>query len=277
MVDLGSLHYKLAPGFAPQVIRAQASCKYTFAPMTSAPAAPVDTTDASSTAAGPADGSASAVTLHTQQPQQVHKFTDVLLKAVLHPSVQAVTGTQLLVQLPPAALKPAPGHIAAAASGSPAVAASYEQPQFKPAAQWNAQRSQILWAVPDTPVQAKPAAAAASAAGAPPVPPTSPASSSVDGALVPGKAGEFKARVPVAGGLTAPDAAPYSAIQPLPLQVRLSLPGAALCTMALEPEPAAAAAAVAPSGASGEQPSVRISVTGVASKAQSRVTAMYRP
>lgn len=263
-LDLGSIHYRLAPGFAPQVIKAQASCKYTFAlaapspvagPGASEPGALPHAAEAAKGASedAPAE-SAPTADAPSPQPQQqyVHRFTDVLLKAVVHPAAQAVTGAQLLVQLPTPGLKPQPG-------GEPPPAhAAYEAPQFKPAAQWNAGRAQMLWAVADAPAGPADAALATSASF-----------------LVPGKPCEFKARVPVSHGLAVADPAPYAPIAALPLQVRLTLPGSVLGPVALEP---LTTDAPQPQSVSGSQvpEAVSVKIVGVVAKAQSRLTATYK-
>jgi hypothetical protein len=270
--ELGTLHYKLAPGFAPpQVVRAQASCKYTFVPAL-APAAAPAAADQPATAEDGAQSQPPAQPATPQhQQQQVHRFTDVLLKAVVHPSVAGIApGAQLLVQLPPPALKPphsGGGAHAAAASPAPTKAAAYEAPQMRPSGQWNAQRAQILWAVTDASAAAAAAgggadsAAAAAAAAA-----NGPATTATH--LVPGKPCEWKARVPVAHGLRLDDAASFAAIVALPLQVRLSLPGAALAPVVIEP-------ITDGDGAATDAP-LRLTLAGVATKAQSRLTALYR-
>ena len=276
-LELGSLHYKVAPSFTPQVLKAAASCKYTFV---AAPAV------AAAAAAAPVEGEGGEEEgrVPPQQRHQ-HRFTDVLVKLVVHPAVAAVTGAQLLVQLPPPTLKvlapPPPGGggggsggAGAPATTAPAAAcAAYEPPQSKPPAQWNAQRGQLLWSVADG---AAAAAGGSGGGGGAHAPSSSPPE--LPQLLAPGVPSEFKARVPVAGGLAVADPAPYGAIHGVPLQVRLTLPGTVLAPVVLEAAAAAVVAGADPvsGGGGGGGGGVSAVVTAVVSKAQSRLTATYK-
>jgi hypothetical protein len=118
-------------------------------------------------------------------PLQQHKFTDVMCRVQLHPSLAGrVSSGQLLLQLPS---PPAPQHM----DETPV----YQTPQWKPLGQLNAMKNQILWQVMD----------GASSTGPDD---NMPHAASF---LSPGRAAEFKCRVSVAHGSIAADTAALGA------------------------------------------------------------------
>jgi hypothetical protein len=202
--------------FQPLLLKASASCRLTY--------------DASS-AAEAASG-------------KRHVFTDVIVRAQLHPALlnaslgattapgvaatagTAIKGLAFLAQLPMPA--------------SPSVpTSSYDtavEPIMRPqGGHWNVARAQILWNVPD---------------GSPPAP-SMPASNATDTtARVPqtgsvielfgvGKVAEFKARCRVADGQTVADgdAEPTGLVHPLGLQVKFNMVRAACPLLLFVPEP----------------------------------------
>jgi hypothetical protein len=233
-VDAGSLAYRMAPGFNPPILKATATCKYSFQPLppsSATPAAAAETADEDEKPKPP------------QPPLLQHRTTDVIVKAALHASLNGQPSkVQLVVQLP-APLAPGPVPAAPAVTLVPAPSSSPVEstiaaaagPAYgdvtasKPPVRFDPQRAQLLWALLDGDAPLPAGATEEQVARAPAV-------------LAPGKgAAEFKARVPVLRGACTPGVptpaagAPLAPPQPLaqqlllPLQVRLVMTGFAAC------------------------------------------------
>jgi hypothetical protein len=251
-LDVAVVSYKAAPSFAPAIVRAQATGRATYAPAAGAPA-------------GSGDGAGSGGEAGGQQ-QLAHRFTDVVLKTMLHPSMTAPVGqAQLLVQLP--AVAPPAAYDAASA------------PMYRPTGAWSAARAQLLWAL----VDAEPPAGVDAAADA--------AVPRVRTYLAPGKAAELKARVPVSGAppVSAAEAAPLqaAAAQVLPLQLRFTILAGSLTGVAADASAPASGGAAAPPSTDAKQAAftedavsghrLAVGVGGVVARAQTAVRARYMP
>jgi hypothetical protein len=159
--------------------------------------------------AAPAPAPAPGAAPHPRQ----QAATDVLLRTLLHPSVPApAEQVQFLLALPP----PAPP---AAWAGAPLC---------RPAAAWSPPRAQLLWAVAEegAPGGGGGGGGAGSGAHADAGPPRASTH------FAPGRAAEFRARIPLAGG--PPWAEGADAPRALPVQVRFALPAGCVAPLRLE-------------------------------------------
>lgn len=238
--DLGTLVYKYPSSYVPPVLKAQALSRLTFAP-------------------------AAATATEGQQ----HKFTDVLMRTMLAPTVTAVASqVSFLLQLPPCPSSATPDQAAGAALPE------YGEALGKPQCQWMAYRSQLLWALTES-------------EGAPPAGVSESDVPRVKTYFQPGKPIEFKARIPISNGITVQDtnALPtgVQAVTPIPLQMRFMLNTGTVAGALPE-----APAAPGPGGDAGsgiEQPQtvddvcghkVRILIAGVLVKTSSQVRGMFK-
>lgn len=286
-LEVATITYCLAPH--PPLVKLSATCRYTFLPSADSAGSGAHTPGSVSSFDGKTGGGI-GTDHHHQQQQQQHKFTDVLVKTLLHPAVPpAITGAQLLLQLPPPLVKeklppalqaclvvppPSPTTTAAAAPAySPSLA------MFRPpTVQLAAAKGQVLWnlvaaAAGTAGSSAAPAAVAAVAppttaaagtpSGKPPVAPGTPStatttpaaatSSSSDLQLAPGRTLELKARMGIEHGVTVappPQNAVTSPVVPLAAQLKFSLPSNALVPVALA-APSSSAAGIAAAAAAG--------------------------
>ena len=203
-----TLHYTVAAAFScVPVLKAVPTYKLTYAPV---PAPAPTSLAASELDAVPPNP---ALKLHQ------HRCTDVMLRTQLHPALSGrISDAQFLVQLPPL-----PAAVEATLGGDAEQPASYLQPQFRPAGQWNAQRAQVLWHVHED-------VNAGTGAHVTTLPPADDNLAHSSTFLAPGRPAEFKCRVPVAHGCTLSDAAAVAAASqwhPLQLKAGLLLHGVA--------------------------------------------------
>jgi hypothetical protein len=262
--DVAIITYCLAPH--PPLVKLSATCRYTFLTPGSSTSAGGGARTPGSTSSGGGDGHS-----QSQSHQQQHKFTDALIKLLLHPAMPStITGAQLLLQLPPPLVKeklpPALQASVVASSPSGTTTPSSYSPllaMFKPAtAQLAAAKGQILWNLPtaaaapgatgtatstaaaatSTPAGAASSGLGSTPLGKPPTAPSTPSSGAGGGAapassdlqLAPGRTLELKARVGIDHGVTVTSQqAVTSPVVPLAAQLKFTLPSGALAPIAL--------------------------------------------
>lgn len=203
-----TLHYAVTAAFScVPVLKAVPTYKLTYAPV------PALAPTSSATSELDAMPPTPALKLHQ------HRCTDVMLRTQLHPALSGrISDAQFLIQLPPL-----PAAVEATLGGDAEQPASYLQPQFRPAGQWNAQRAQVLWHVHED-------VNAGTGAQVTTLPPADDNLAHSSTFLAPGRPAEFKCRVPVAHGSAQSDAAALAAASqwhPLQLKAGLLLHGVA--------------------------------------------------
>jgi len=198
---VAELEYTVDSSHAPPLVAATASCRYAFVAA-------------------------------AESGTQVHRYTDVLARVALHPSVpRALVGVQVLVKLPPPlSLDALPADVRAAAALQPAAPPAYGATAtfLPPTAAFSPPRAAIVWKLAAANGGEDGDAAAAAAAGS---------------LFEPGRSVELKGRVTVLGGAVLAAHA-RSPVVSLPVQLLFSLPADACVPVAVVAATAAEAVAL---------------------------------